>query len=227
MLIGGRAVTHVISDTAWLEGDFISTVQQRGAAIIKARGLSSAASAANAAIDTVQLCTDTPAGDGTASQCARTGATASKKASSPAFPSAAPENGKSSRASTSATSARAASPAPLANSRRLRRCGQGFAASVTALRPLTGAFHPFRKGIDPAKPRLRKIPIAKKRRSYSIAAMSAPRILVLVSLVVGSCASRPSSESETAPADMPALTEAEFRRGVGEKWTSSRMSSRS
>jgi malate dehydrogenase len=38
-------------DQAWLEGDFIPTVQQRGAAIIKARGLSSAASAANAAID--------------------------------------------------------------------------------------------------------------------------------------------------------------------------------
>ncbi len=62
--IGDKAVTDVIPDTAWLEGDFISTVQQRGAAIIKARGLSSAASAANAAIDTVRsLCTDTPAGD--------------------------------------------------------------------------------------------------------------------------------------------------------------------
>jgi malate dehydrogenase len=39
------------SDQAWLEGEFIPTVQQRGAAIIKARGLSSAASAANAAVD--------------------------------------------------------------------------------------------------------------------------------------------------------------------------------
>ena len=38
-------------DQAWIEKDFIPTVQQRGAAIIKARGLSSAASAANAAID--------------------------------------------------------------------------------------------------------------------------------------------------------------------------------
>ena len=49
--IGGTPAEEVIGDSAWLEGEFISTVQQRGAAIIKARGLSSAASAANAAID--------------------------------------------------------------------------------------------------------------------------------------------------------------------------------
>lgn len=41
----------LVNDQAWLENDFIPTVQQRGAAIIEARGLSSAASAANAAID--------------------------------------------------------------------------------------------------------------------------------------------------------------------------------
>ena len=64
--IGGKAVTDVISDHEWLKGDFISTVQQRGAAIIKARGLSSAASAANAACDTVRsLSSATPAGDWT------------------------------------------------------------------------------------------------------------------------------------------------------------------
>ncbi len=51
--IDKKAVTDVIKDEAWLQGDFISTVQQRGAAIIKARGLSSAASAANAVVDTV------------------------------------------------------------------------------------------------------------------------------------------------------------------------------
>jgi malate dehydrogenase len=51
--IDKRAVTDVIKDEAWLQGEFISTVQQRGAAIIKARGLSSAASAANAVVDTV------------------------------------------------------------------------------------------------------------------------------------------------------------------------------
>ena len=62
--IDGRPATEVIADTAWLQGDFIATVQQRGAAIIKARGLSSAASAANAVVDTVRsLTTPTRAGD--------------------------------------------------------------------------------------------------------------------------------------------------------------------
>ena len=62
--IDGKPVTDVISDTEWLQGEFISTVQQRGAAIIKARGASSAASAANAALDTVKsLIIPTPEGD--------------------------------------------------------------------------------------------------------------------------------------------------------------------
>ncbi|HEV3368183.1 MAG TPA: malate dehydrogenase, partial [Acidimicrobiales bacterium] len=62
--IDGKPVTDVISDHEWLQGDFISTVQKRGAAIIDARGLSSAASAASAAIDTVAgLRTPTAPGD--------------------------------------------------------------------------------------------------------------------------------------------------------------------
>src|ERR1700678_822943 len=52
--INGRPVPDIIKDDAWLKGEFISTIQQRGAAIIKARGLSSAASAANAVVDTVR-----------------------------------------------------------------------------------------------------------------------------------------------------------------------------
>jgi malate dehydrogenase len=51
--IGGRPVPDVL-DESWLQGDFMTTVQQRGAAIIAARGQSSAASAANAIIDTVR-----------------------------------------------------------------------------------------------------------------------------------------------------------------------------
>ncbi len=51
--INGKPATEIIGDSTWLEGDFINTVQQRGAAVIKARGASSAASAANAALDTV------------------------------------------------------------------------------------------------------------------------------------------------------------------------------
>ncbi|MBF0287507.1 MAG: malate dehydrogenase [SAR324 cluster bacterium] len=62
--INGKAVTDVISDMNWLQGDFISTVQKRGAAIIKARGASSAASAANGAIDNIKrLIKPTAAGD--------------------------------------------------------------------------------------------------------------------------------------------------------------------
>jgi malate dehydrogenase len=52
--IDGKPATEVIKDEQWLKETFISTVQQRGAAVIKARGLSSAASAANAAVDTVR-----------------------------------------------------------------------------------------------------------------------------------------------------------------------------
>ena len=61
--IAGQSAEQVIGDRAWLEGEFIETVQKRGAAIIKARGSSSAASAANAAIDSVRsLLTPTPQG---------------------------------------------------------------------------------------------------------------------------------------------------------------------
>jgi malate dehydrogenase len=49
--VNGQVAASLINDQSWLENDFIPTVQKRGAAIIKARGLSSAASAANAAID--------------------------------------------------------------------------------------------------------------------------------------------------------------------------------
>ncbi|MED5453524.1 MAG: malate dehydrogenase, partial [Verrucomicrobiota bacterium] len=51
--INGEPATNVIKDQEWLEDNFLKTVQQRGAAIIKARGASSAASAANAVVDSV------------------------------------------------------------------------------------------------------------------------------------------------------------------------------
>lgn len=61
--IGGKPATEVIKEETWFKDTFIPTVQQRGAAIIKARGLSSAASAANAVVDTVRNLTNpTPAG---------------------------------------------------------------------------------------------------------------------------------------------------------------------
>jgi malate dehydrogenase len=62
--IDGSSANEVIGDEKWLKEDFIATVQQRGAAVIKARGVSSAGSAANAVIDSVcSLINDTPGED--------------------------------------------------------------------------------------------------------------------------------------------------------------------
>jgi malate dehydrogenase len=62
--IGGKPVNEVIGDADWLEAEFITTVQKRGAAVIEARGSSSAASAAHAAIESVQsVWQPTPEGD--------------------------------------------------------------------------------------------------------------------------------------------------------------------
>jgi malate dehydrogenase len=73
-LIGGKPVPEVIDDTAWLQGDFLTTVQKRGAAVIDARGLSSAASAANAAVDSVvSIRTATPGDDVTSLAVVSTG----------------------------------------------------------------------------------------------------------------------------------------------------------
>jgi malate dehydrogenase len=62
--INGVSAAQVITDEQWLKETFVATVQQRGAAILKARGLSSAASAANAVVTGVNhLVTNTPAGE--------------------------------------------------------------------------------------------------------------------------------------------------------------------
>ena len=61
---GGRNAAEAVNDQQWVENDFIPTVQKRGAAIIDARGASSAASAANAAVDHVHdWVLGTPGGD--------------------------------------------------------------------------------------------------------------------------------------------------------------------
>jgi malate dehydrogenase len=63
-LVDGKPAAQAIGDEAWIQNTFIPTVQKRGAAIIEARGLSSAASAANAAIDHVRdWVNGTPADD--------------------------------------------------------------------------------------------------------------------------------------------------------------------
>jgi malate dehydrogenase len=62
--VGGKNAAELVDDQGWLEKEFIPTVQQRGAAIIEARGASSAASAANAAVDHVRdWALGTPDGD--------------------------------------------------------------------------------------------------------------------------------------------------------------------
>ncbi|MFN2204220.1 MAG: malate dehydrogenase [Caldilineaceae bacterium] len=72
--IGDAPATEVIGDEEWIRKEFIPTVQQRGAAVIEARGQSSAASAANAAINHVQSWyRGTPAGDWVSMSVASTG----------------------------------------------------------------------------------------------------------------------------------------------------------
>ena len=67
--INGKPLLETLNDESWLQGEFLSTVQQRGAAIIKARGASSAAIAANAVVDGINaLVTETPDGN-TYSMC--------------------------------------------------------------------------------------------------------------------------------------------------------------
>ena len=62
--VKGQNAAEVVNDQEWLENDFLPTVQKRGAAVIEARGASSAASAANAAVDHVHdWVMGTPEGD--------------------------------------------------------------------------------------------------------------------------------------------------------------------
>jgi malate dehydrogenase len=61
--IGGRPATQVVEERGWLENDFVETIQKRGAAILAARGKSSAASAANAVLDHVRSAINTTEGD--------------------------------------------------------------------------------------------------------------------------------------------------------------------
>jgi malate dehydrogenase len=93
--IGGKVATDVIQDRAWLEGDFLKSVQQRGAEVLKARGLSSAASAAHAAIDTVRTLHDgTKAGDWTSVAVCSDGSYGVPKGLMCSFPIEAAEKGK-------------------------------------------------------------------------------------------------------------------------------------
>ncbi len=78
--VNGAPVTAAVNDQEWLRGEFLTTVQKRGAAVIEARGASSAASAANAAIDTVVSLTTPTAPD----DCASVGVTSNGEYGVPA-----------------------------------------------------------------------------------------------------------------------------------------------
>ena len=85
--IGGVSAPEVIADDTWAHVNFIPTVQQRGAAIIQARGASSAASAANAAMDTVRSLTrPTPSGNWNSVCVASDGSYQSKEGLITSFP---------------------------------------------------------------------------------------------------------------------------------------------
>jgi malate dehydrogenase len=67
--IGGKPAAQVIGDEAWLKGDYIKTVQERGKAVIDARGKSSALSAAQAAVDHAHSLFSVTSKDDTAALC--------------------------------------------------------------------------------------------------------------------------------------------------------------
>jgi len=116
--VDGQPVVGAVSDLAWLQGDFIATVQKRGAAIIEARGASSAASAANAAIDTVVgLTTPTPADDCISVAVTSDGAYGVPEGLTFGFRSrpTATDRGRSRKASTSTTSPPGRSRSPRTN----------------------------------------------------------------------------------------------------------------
>ena len=85
--VNGANAAEQVDDQAWIEDDFIPTVQQRGAAIIEARGASSAASAANAAVDHVRDWTlGTPEGAWVSMAIPSDGPTGWRRGSSPRSP---------------------------------------------------------------------------------------------------------------------------------------------
>ena len=92
--VGGTPVKQALADDAYLQGDFITRVQKRGAEIIQARGKSSAASAASAAIDHVRSFTyGTPAGDWTSAAVVSDGSYDVPKGLISSFPVEATESG--------------------------------------------------------------------------------------------------------------------------------------
>ena len=126
--VNGKNAYELVGDHAWVDGTFIPTVAKRGAAIIEARGASSAASAANAAVDHIRSwALGTPDGDWVSmAHPVATAATACRRASSRASRARArTASTRSCRASTSTTTAAARSTPPSAELAEERDAVQG------------------------------------------------------------------------------------------------------
>ena len=133
--VDGASAWDAVDDEAWIADEFIPRVAKRGAEIIEARGASSAASAANAAIDHVHDWVLGHAGGrlGLDGASRPTAPTASARASSAAFPAPAPAaSGRSSRASRSPTS-RASGSTPACRSSRRSATRSASSASSKAM----------------------------------------------------------------------------------------------
>ena len=127
--VGGRNAAEVVDDQAWIENDFIPTVAKRGAAIIEARGSSSAASAASATIDAARDWLHGSAeGDWVSMAVVSDGSYGVPEGLSPPSPSPpATATGRSSRASRSTTSPAAGSTPPPPSSPRSATPSRGSA----------------------------------------------------------------------------------------------------
>ena len=128
--VGGRNAAEAVGDHEWLENTFIPTVAKRGAAIIEARGASSAASAASATIDHARTWVEgTPEATGCRCRCGPTAPTASRRASPPSRSPSATAAGRSSRGSTSTTSPAGGSTPPSRSSPRSATPSRASASS--------------------------------------------------------------------------------------------------
>ena len=138
--IDGKPATEVITDPAWFTETFIPTVAKRGAAVIKARGASSAASAANAALDSVRsLHVPTPGGDWFSAGVVSDGSYGIPAGLIYSFPLASEGTppGRSSRACRSTTTpASGSTPRPPSSSRARRRQGPARPGALISVCPL-------------------------------------------------------------------------------------------
>ncbi len=190
--VGGRVAAEVVDDQQWLEGTFIPTVQKRGAAIIEARGSSSAPPARPARPSTTSAtgCTAPPPATGPPWPCRPTAPTASPRGSSAPSPSPAPTAaGRSSRGWSSTSSrAGASTPASPSSSRSATPC-RAWACSAEAAQArgrgtlrvstATARASPLNRATSSSGPRTASVPthrVGSTSRSSAATAHTADRV---------------------------------------------------